>query len=87
MLFLACAVLVLPVRKLARMGERDTEGIPRSELYFLLMPSLAAQGIDVEEKDSELAGYFSRIGAALDAAATDRALKRLAGCGVHIREK
>lgn len=42
MLFLACAVLVLSVRKLARMGERDTEGIPRSELYFLLMPSLAA---------------------------------------------
>ena len=42
MLFLACAVLVLSVRKLARMGERDTEGIPRSELYFLLMPSFAA---------------------------------------------
>lgn len=42
MLFLACAVLVLSVRKLARTGESDAEGIPRSELYFLLMPSLAA---------------------------------------------
>lgn len=42
MLFLACMVLILSVRKLVRMGKRDTEGIPRSELYFLLMPSFAA---------------------------------------------
>ena len=42
MLFVSCAVIVLSVRKLARAVNQNTEGIPRSELYFLLTPAFAA---------------------------------------------
>lgn len=42
MLFVSCAVIVLSVRKLAHTVNQNTEGIPRSELYFLLTPAFAA---------------------------------------------
>lgn len=42
MLFVSSAVVVLSVRKLARAVNQNTDGIPRSELYFLLTPAFAA---------------------------------------------
>lgn len=42
MLFVSSAVVVLSVRKLARAVNQNIEGIPRSELYFLLTPAFAA---------------------------------------------
>lgn len=41
-LLLSCAVLILSARKMARSGDRNTEEIPRNELYFLLTPAFAA---------------------------------------------
>lgn len=42
MLLLSCVVLILSTRKLASKARRDVEGIPRSELFFLLTPAVAA---------------------------------------------
>lgn len=42
MLLLSSAVMIVSTRKLANGGHRNMQGIPRSELYYLLTPALAA---------------------------------------------